>query len=389
MAAIDCVRCGAPLDVASGATVVVCGYCKAQNQVASRPPSVHVHVHVQPPPPPPLVQPRPPMVDYSPPSHPVHVPTRSGGAGWVVGLMIVLSLVGVIVAVVVSQAGGGLSALLGGPAVAHWSALGTCLVDANGDGVDDVAGLAGSLGLPNTPTILDGGTGKLVWQGTDAGEGAQIECLDRQWLVVGKADFELRIHDAKHPDSPISLRGRDRLQAAAMGKGCAALKTSDGSVTGVALPAGTPTDCKDAEFRSVFDSPGVIGLTGESTALTIADRHYSLTKRSSGTPVFTLKIEERGKTLLDKELPYAAATFSSGMAVAGDRVVIFGARPGNQDEGLLVGIDAKSGAELYAVKLDAQVTNNISAMAYNGRYVVLQYWTHLRAYDPATGEQAW
>jgi len=46
-------------------------------------------------------------------------------------------------------------------------------------------------------------------------------------------------------------------------------------------------------------------------------------------------------------------------------------------------------AQLYAVPLEGQVTNHITAMFFNGRHVVLHYWTYLRAYDPATGEQAW
>lgn len=46
-----------------------------------------------------------------------------------------------------------------------------------------------------------------------------------------------------------------------MGKGCAALKTTDGTVMGVALPAGTKTECA-AAFSGPFDIPGIIGLTG-------------------------------------------------------------------------------------------------------------------------------
>jgi hypothetical protein len=314
----------------------------------------------------------------------------SGGAGLVVGLAIMLTLVGVgvAVAVAVQQSGGGLSGILGGPSYGFWSGLGACPVDANGDGVDDVAGFTGPPGESSIPTIVDGTNGEVLWQGADAGEGARLECLDRQWFAVGKPDFELRLHDARKPDAPRSLRGRDQLQAAAMGKGCAALKTTDGSVMGVALPAGTPTECK-ADFRSPFDTPGVIGLTGEKTELTVGDRHVTLTKRRSGTPVLTLRVEEKGKTTFERELPYAAATFSSGLAVAGDRIVLFATRPATQDQGMLVGLDAKTGAELYAVPLEGQVTNNISAMFFNGRHVVLQYWTHLRAYDPATGKQVW
>lgn len=382
MGVIDCKGCGAPLDVASGARVVVCQYCKAQNQVATSTPSVHVHMLGTAPAPMPISVP-PPVADDSP-----HVARSSGrGAGGVVALVLAFIGAGVALAVAFAIQSGVTGGGLFGPSYS-WSALGACWVDANGDGVDDIAGLTGPPGESFIPTIVNGITGDVLWRGEDAGEGAKLECLDRQWLVVGKPDFELRILDVKKPDAPISLRGRDQLQVAAVGKGCAALKTADGSVLGVALPAGTKTECA-AEFRGPFDTPGIIGLTGEETQLTVGERRYVLTKRRSGTSILTLRIEEKGKVVLEKELPYAAATFASGMAVAGDRIVIFGARPAQQDEGMLVGLDAKTGAELYAVKLEGQVTHGVEAMAYNGRYVVLQFWTYLRAYDPATGEQVW
>lgn len=388
MAVIDCNGCGAPLDVASGARVVVCQYCKAQNQVATSTPSVHVHVHMPAPTPMPIPRPVPtqPMVDYSPtPTAPAR-----GGAGVAVGLvfsLVGLGVAGAVAFAVQSGAIGGPGGLLG-PSYGHWNALGACLVDANGDGVDDVAGLTGPPGESFTPTIVSGSDGEILWRGEDVGQGAKLECLDRHWLVVGKPNFELRLHDVKKPDAPVSLRGRDQLQTAAMGKGCAALKTTDGTVMGVALPAGTKTECA-ATFSGPFDIPGIIGLTGEETQLTVGERRYTLTKRRSGTAILTLKIEEKGKTVLEKELSYAAATFSSGMAVAGDRIVLFAAQPAKQDEGMLVGLDAKTGAELYAVKLEGQVTHGVEAMAFNGRYVVLQYWIYLRAYDPATGQQVW
>lgn len=380
MAVIRCKGCGAPLDVSPGAAVAVCRYCKAQNQVAVPPPSPPPPIQVYAPPPPPPRQPMPPVQR-------TEAATGSRGMGLVVTAL-VLGAIALVVTLAVRETGGRLAGLLGGSPFGHWGPLGTCLVDANGDGVDDVAGLSGPPGQSSIPTIVDGATGDVIWQGEDAGQGATIECLDRQWVALGKPDFSVQILDVRRPDAPRSVRGRDTLQRAAMGKGCAALETSDGSTLGVALPAGTPTECP-ASFSSPFDEPGLIGLTGESTALTVGERTYTLTKRRSGTDILTLKVEERGKTVLEKELPYAAATFSSGLAVAGERIVIFGARPAAVDKGLLVGLDAKTGAELYVVPLEAQVTNNIKAMAYNGRYVVMQYWSHLRAYDPATGEQVW
>lgn len=382
MAVIDCKGCGAPLDLSPGAIVAVCRYCKAQNQIAVPPPSPPPPIQVYAPVPPPTRPVQPPR-----PVQPIEAPTGSRGTGLLVTAL-VLGAIALVVVLAVRETGGRLAGLLGGSPFGHWGPFGTCMVDANGDGVDDVAGLSGPPGESSIPTIVDGATGDVIWKGEDAGQNATIECLDRQWVALGKPDFTVQILDVRKPDAPRSIRGRDTLQYAAMGKGCAAFKTSDGSTLGVALPAGTPTECP-ADFGSPFEEPGLIELTGESTALTVGERTYTLTKRRSGTDILTLKVEERGKTVLEKELPYAAATFSSGLAVAGERIVIFGARPTAVDKGLLVGLDAKTGAELYVVPLEGQVTNNIGAMAYNGRYVVMQYWSHLRAYDPATGEQAW
>ncbi|MCX4241384.1 zinc finger domain-containing protein [Paraliomyxa miuraensis] len=370
MAVIDCKACGAPLDVSSGAVVVTCTYCKAHNRVSAHGPEVPSGLALE-----------------------GSARTVASGARTVVIMSLVLSLVGVAVTVFLAigsatDVDGFFSDALGGLTANHWNATGVCLVDANGDGVDDVVGLVGPPGESFTPAIVDGATGEALWRGEHAGEGARLSCPSREWFVVGKADFGVWLHDARSPGTPVSLRGRDVLRAAAMGKDCVAVQTNDGSVMGVALPSGSVTDCP-ARFPGPFDTPGLIGLTGESTSLTVDGREYALSKRRQGTPMLTLRVREGGKQVLEQELPHAAATFASGLAVAGDRVVVFGARPGKEKEGLLIGLDAKTGAERYAVPLQGMVTDNLSAMAFNGRYVVLQYWSHLRAYDPATGAMAW
>src|SRR5262245_15463650 len=110
MAVVDCKGCGAPLEVASGESVVVCQYCKAQNQVAAAR-SVHVHVHMQAPPPPP---PPPRVVSWETP--PASAPRARSTAGvWVsLAFGLLVAGVGVAVPLIQSGVGGDLVGMLGG-----------------------------------------------------------------------------------------------------------------------------------------------------------------------------------------------------------------------------------------------------------------------------------
>ena len=70
-------------------------------------------------------------------------------------------------------------------------------------------------------------------------------------------------------------------------------------------------------------------------------------------------------------------------------MAVWGAEPGNTQKGILVGLDGTTGEQRYAVPSSLAVSHNVSYFAFNGRYIVLQAWGSLEAYEPDTGKLAW
>lgn len=400
MAVIRCSGCGAPLQVSEGATTVACQYCNATTRVAEPAPNINVHVHMHG---------NPPAYNQVTPPPAVPPPAVSGAAKVVPLIVTVVILLGVGISVAVPLLAsrghleglgglGGLGSLASSITEPTWSATGVCLVDANGDEVLDAVGLSGDPGHAHAPTVVDGRTGEAVWTGANDGSGTRLFCVSERWVVIGKEDFGIRIIDVTQPESSIQLQGRDQLQSVGMGDGCVSLRTTDGSVVGVQLPGGAPgepvelvetVECSTPRMRMSHQRDGIIELTGSQTERVVDGKHYVLSKRKRGTPMLRFRVEDGSKTLVDRELPYVVPTFGSGLAVGSGRAVVLGAALSAKDKGILVGLDTSSGEEVFATPLDGLVTHSVESIDFNGRYVVVQYWTELHAYDPATGDKVW
>jgi hypothetical protein len=273
----------------------------------------------------------------------------------------------------------------------HWSGSPAgCELDANGDGVADMAGLSGEPGSDPRPTLVDGASGRVLWSGAPVPRQVQLGCLGSEWLFLVTPTFQADFYSARNPGAPVRVLLRDLVDSYGLGPGCAKLKTDDGTTQGITLPGGAATSCR-ATLRRYYGGhrPGLIGLTEEATERRVGKRTYSLRKRRSGSDVLTLRIEDGGVLLWTKELTYAAPTFSTGLAVAEGVVVLWAARPGALDRGLLIGIDEATGDQLYEKPSSSFVSNDIGFMSFNGRYVVVQSWVKLYAFEPRTGEQAW
>ncbi len=180
----------------------------------------------------------------------------------------------------------------------------SCLVDANGDGTLDIAGLAGMPGAAAIPGIVDGRTGAVLYTDESLGKSAELVCVSRDWILAGSPNFELRLYNARNPDPPSRARGSDKLRHARMGKDCIAIRTDDGESMGLALPSGTVTTC-DVELPDYVgrDEPGILGLTAEETQLTRGGKTYFLRKKSTGSGKLSLEVQQGGKTTLDLKLP--------------------------------------------------------------------------------------
>lgn len=253
-----------------------------------------------------------------------------------------------------------------------------------------MAGLSGDPSHDKHPTLIDGATGVALWRGQPVSSRVQLGCLGKEWLFVVSPSFEADLYAARSPGAPVRVLLRDTLDQYGLGAGCARLKTSDGATTGIQLPGGVAVPC-DAPLRRYYGGrkPGLIGLTEEATELSRGKRSYKLRKRRSGTAMLTLSVEEGGKLLWKKELPYAAPTFSTGLAAGDGAIVLWAAKPGATDHGLLIGIDEATGEQLYERPSRSLVSNNIGFISFNGRYVVVQGWTALAAFEPRTGTPAW
>ncbi len=340
-----------------------------------------------------------PQVFAAPPPQPV---AQAGGAARVLVMMgvsfavmmvvgggVISSLVRTTTSAVTSGGKGstGLSGVKAALSNEHWGS-GGCLVDADGDAVLDIVGLSGGVSGRHTPTIVNGSTGEVRWRGQTGNDKTKVLCAGRNHFLVTGGDFSARLITARSPSQERVVQLRDEAQSVTLGNGCVSVRTSDGSSVGIQLATGTTSACEVAD-NPWRREPGMIGLTDKQTEIAVGSRRYSLAKRESGTPILTLTAMEGGKTLWTQETRYRAATFSSAVAPAGATVMVFGAALSDDKKGMLIGFDAATGAERYAVTLSGASTWSVDMLQFNGQYVIAAYWTGLYAFNPVSGKVAW
>ena len=333
--------------------------------------------------------------------YPVVVRRRSSLLGVLVGLISIGGVVLAIVASVLPQLAMSDSATLkalgnmaNGPAHALSSTSWNtgepgCLIDANGDGVFDVAGLTGE-SASNQATVVDGRTGQVLFTAPPVGKAEMLACLGVDGFFVSQANFQVDFYTARSPWGATHVMARDKVSEYGEGAGCVQLKTDDGTVQGVQLPSGVATTCAVKSMRRHYsDKVGVMGLTDHATALSLGARKYLMTQRASGTEILTVTVSEGARTVWSRELPYASCTFGAGIAVAGNKILLWAAHPAERDKGLIVGLDEQSGAQAYEHPIPDISSDNPEFFQFNGMYVLAVAWGALRAYDPATGNEAW
>ena len=263
-----------------------------------------------------------------------------------------------------------------------------CLIDANGDGVFDIAGLTGA-SESNQPTVVDGSTGALLFTAPALKKAEQMGCLGANGFFVVEGNFQVDFFTARSPWGKTAVMARDKVSAYGVGQGCVQLRTDDGTTQGIQLPSGVATTCPATMRRYYNNEPGLMGLTDHGTELTVGARKYTMTTRASGTEILTVRVSEGTREVWTKELPYASCTFGAGIAVVAGKIVLWAAQPSERSKGLIVGLDEATGNQLYEVAVTDTVTNNPRFFKSNGKYVVAVSWGALRAYDPATGAEAW
>jgi len=399
MMLLKCERCGAPLEIPAGGSVR-CNYCGTTTH-APAPPAVHGYGH------------------GGPGGHGGHghypaqpqvaaAPAKRSHLGSIlIVLTTTLAILGSVAASIVprlvssttspaiqkafSDVGVGSLPKLPTLSTVSWSAADPgCLIDANGDGVLDIAGLTGAT-EPNQPTVVDGSTGKVLFTAPAVGKAVQLGCLGEHGFFVVEGNFQVDFFTARSPWGKTAVMARDKVSAYGVGQGCVQLRTDDGTTQGLQLPSGVATTCPVTNMRRYygFDEPGLMGLTDKSTELTVGPRKYSMTVRASGTEILTVRVSEGTKPIWTKELPYASCTFGAGIAVGAGKILLWAAQPADRSKGLLVGLDEQTGNQVYEIAIPDSVSNSPEFFKFNGKYLLAVNWGALRAYEPATGAEAW
>lgn len=366
-----CSQCGAPLLVTEGAQFARCQYCGVNVQLRAPEAKRTAHAPVQ------------ISIDIQKLAGPPR-PSRLRG------LIVLVSVLSILPAFIFPLALLGLS-----PGLASLFAAVTksqfggpvCLLDANGDGISDLLGLSGQ----KQASVVDGATGKLLWSGEAHKEPPQLACFDARWFAVVGTNFQAELHDARNLGAPVRVLLRDKLDAYATGTGCVRIRTSDGSIQDLALPGGRVVHCEpDAKLRPYHQrGPGMINLTAHSAEVRVGARAYSLDKRRQGTEILSVSVFEGHNPVWSRQLPYAAPTFDTAIATDGRSIALWAAEPNARDKAILVGLDAETGEQRYAVPAKLLVSNSLQYFGYNGRFIVVQAWTSLHAYHADSGELAW
>lgn len=386
---LKCERCGAPLEVPPGGAVR-CPYC---GTTASAPA--------------PVAPPPAPNYEYERQMQQARAraavrPVRASRSGGIaLGVMIALGVLGSLsasliprlmsagssadVQQVLSQATRGISV----SSIGWDTGDPGCLIDANGDGVRDIAGLTGP-SETNQATVVDGSTGAVLFTAPAVKKADQLGCLGEGGFFVVEGNFQVDFYTARSPWGKTAVMARDKVDAYGLGAGCVQLKTADGTTQGIQLPSGVASNCP-ATLHSYYgaEKAGVMGLTDDSTELSVGTRSYKLTKRASGTSILTLRVSEGSRQILSKELPYATCTFGAAVAPANGKILLWAAQPSDRDKGLIVGLDEATGNQLYEVPVTDSSSDNPRLFQFNGKYVLAVSWGALRAYDPATGAEVW
>ena len=399
---LKCERCGAPLEVPAGGSIR-CNYCGTTATAPAPAPSpapvhgYHGHGHGH-------------GAHGNLPAHtqvPVVPAKRSHLGSTLIVLTTTLAVLGSVAASIVprlmssasapaiqkvfSDVGGGSLPQLPALRTSSWSASDPgCLIDANGDGVFDIAGLTGA-SEPNQATVVDGNSGQVLFTAPAVSKAVQLGCLGANGFFLVEGNFQIDFFTARSPWGKTSVMARDKVSAYGVGQGCVQLRTDDGTTQGVQLPSGVATTCPATSMRRYygFDEPGMMGLTDKSTELTAGARKYRMTVRASGTEILTVRVSEGAKEIWNKELPYATCTFGAGIAVGAGKIMLWAAQPAERSKGLLIGLDEATGNQVYEVAVPDTVSNSPDYFKFNGKYLLAVNWGALRAYDPATGAEAW
>jgi outer membrane protein assembly factor BamB len=263
-----------------------------------------------------------------------------------------------------------------------------CMVDANGDGVPDIALWSGGWSESHI-VVVDGATGRGIWATPPLPNIAEsfLHCTDPHTVVVGLKDFTVHAYEASTGALRWNVKVSDKPSKGAAGKGCVLIATDNKETVGLSLKNGAKQSCQaegePSNFR--FRKASEFAMHGTT---------YRLSKRAQGTEMLSLSASgghEWGAELgVYANIPYAMF----GLFAATDKALIVGGRePAGDIRVALLGVDPGTGKQLWKRPFGfIAAENNPSSIdlviAEKGR-VYVGAGGRLRAIDPLTGNDIW
>lgn len=394
--ALHCANCGAPLEVEEHESLVKCKYCQATTRVRER--TLHLaapSVNQWPPPATPMGAPR---LAFSGKTNKrlLQAGAAAGGCGTVIGGLgaVIGGLAGVggaIIAIVVT-----ILAVVGGPdcnncngglrQLAPASLKASCVVDANGDAVADVATMR-THGSGSFVEVFDGRTGTSLWHGEDVTGGPAFLCVGHH-VALALADFTTRIYDVRSPGAPLVMRGSDVTRTLSQGEGCLELGAADGSHVAVAVDGSNATSC-DAHGTPHGTSdaaPGVMGLTAHEAMSAQDTEGIRLTARQQGTEMLSLR---PSYDAAEHPLSFMKCTFSAAVAASPTTIFVQGCAVGADKAAFVVALRRADLVELWRTPIGGGSEWDVDDFEWNGRALLVRASNEIYALDGATGATLW
>lgn len=354
---IRCQGCGAPLKPPPGASVVQCQYCEATNALGG--PTLR-----------------------GPAQYPPAV--RRGRAGtWIALALTTAAVVAGVVSVLFKR-----DALF-----TEWYSI-ACPVDANGDGVIDLAGEGASPGSNTWQLMLvDGKSGKVLWRSSSRySPQDNLLCLGRNAFGLAFPDARITVFDPHCRKPRWSAVLSDKVYKYGVKGDCLKLETSDQRQASLGLLDGKARRC-DATTHMTSNAPGYFssGLAaGSRMQIDAGSVTYRLQAQKEGTPLLTVSAHQGDRRLWQTRLRYASVESDMYFARAPNMLLTYGVNPARDEIGVLIAIDARTGRPRYAAAQGSHWSTQFArSFLFNGRYLVTTWGYGLHAYDPTTGKRVW
>jgi outer membrane protein assembly factor BamB len=265
-----------------------------------------------------------------------------------------------------------------------------CLVDANGDDVLDVGGRMGRPGSESQRVmVFDGIDGSEIWSSEpEYGFEAWVMCLSPSTIGVARPDFSVDLYGA-NGGPPKTMKVADAVNQYGATDDCARLQLLDGTSVTIDLPSRERGECEADLTHSTVGDP-ITETFDYARSVEWDDATYLAQPKERGTPTLTLSATRDERTLWETPLRYKSVDRQALLAVTPDTVLTYGVDPADDDRGVLVGLDRKTGEVRFEQPVLSRFSTSVSSeLSFNGRHAILAVAYGVRAFDPSTGEVVW